>query len=427
MPFLIGPMCTPLRSEKHLTDHNEILNLTSKVLAMPLMLGSQEGTALVKVGDHVKLGQMIGLKDDRFYVPFYAPCSGEVIGIEKKNSVRLKPVDHVIIQNDFKDEPCYLEKTVDENSSKEEIVDFMKTIGLLGQGGAGFPAYIKFSTDKCETLIINAVECEPYLTADLRNIEEHYDLFHLGVKLMFIASGAKNCKVAMKLSHSNQIAKLVELFKDDANIDVFPVKDVYPMGWERTLVRTVLNKDYDKLPIEAGAVVANATSAITLATSATTKLPMYQRIITMSGENLANPHNVICRLGTSVHDLIEICGGAKVSPANILCGGPMMGTCIIKDDACITSINNGITIYKHEDIKPMACLRCGRCVEHCPSSLQPVSINEAFKTNDVERLEKLHVMDCVECGMCTYVCPSQREVTEGVRKAKRFYALRRKK
>lgn len=427
MPFLIGPMCKKLRSEKYLTEQSAALNLDSDILAIPLTCGSFTGKRLVEVGDKVKRGQMIGLLDERFYVPFYSSCSGEVIGIETRMSARLKPCEHVVIKNDHKDESVYLDNLISLDSSKEEIIDFMKRIGLCGQGGAGFPAYIKYNTDKCETLIINAVECEPYLTADIRNIETHMGDFKLGVKLMFKASGAKKCKIGIKEYHTDLIIKLKDLFKDEENIEVCEVRDVYPMGWERTLTYELLHKRYEKLPIEAGAIVSNATSAITLAMAIEEKLPMYQRYVTVSGENLNSPHDVLCRIGTSVKELIDVCGGVKSSPANILMGGPMMGTCITKDEVCISTISNGLTVYKHEESKPMSCLRCGSCVEHCPSSLQPCSINEAFKINDVDRLEALHVLDCIECGMCTYICPSKIEVTENVRRAKRFYNLRRKK
>ena len=427
MPFLIGPMCKKLRSLKYLTEENSVLTLNPEIVSIPLCTGSFEGEAKVNVGDKVKLGQMIGLANARFYVPFYASCSGEVIAIEKKMSARLKPCNHIVIKNDFKDEKEYLEKTIDLNSSKEEIIEFMKTIGLLGQGGAGFPAYIKYNTDKCETLLINAVECEPYLTADIRNIETNPEDFYLGVKLMFKASGAKKCKIGIKEYHVETIELLRGLFNNEEDIDICPVKDAYPYGWERTLVNTLLGKRYDKLPIEVGAIVSNCTSAITLAMASKEKLPMYQRFVTISGENIKHPHDVFCRIGTSIKELIEACGGVKISPANILMGGPMMGTCVTKDEVCINTISNGVTIYKHEEIKAMSCLRCGQCVEHCPSSLQPCSINEAFKINDVKRLEALHVLDCIECGMCTYICPSKIEVTENIRRAKRFYNLRRAK
>ena len=427
MPFLIGPMCKKLRSLKYLTEDNSVLCINPKIVSIPLSVGSVEGEPLVNVGDEVKIGQMIALASTRFYVPFFASCSGKVIGIEKKMSARLKPCNHIVIENDFKDEKEYLEKTIDLNSSREEIIEFMKNIALLGQGGAGFPAYIKYNTDKCKFLLINAVECEPYLTADIRNINANSEDFYLGVKLMFKASNAEKCKIGIKEYHKHTIELLNNLFKNEENIEVCPVKDAYPYGWERTLVNALLNKHYDKLPIEVGAIVSNCTSAITLAKTSRERLPMYERFVTVSGENIKNPHDVFCRIGTSIKELIEMCGGVRVSPANILMGGPMMGTCVTKDEVCINTISNGVTIYKNEEIKPISCLRCGQCVEHCPSSLQPCSINEAFKINDVKRLEALHVLDCIECGMCTYICPSKIEVTENIRRAKRFYNLRRAK
>lgn len=426
MPFLIGPMQMQMKSEKHLTEAAEMLTYVPEVVSLPLTTGAQEGKLLVEVGEHVKRGQLIALKDDRFYVPFFSPVSGVVTAVVKKMSARLKPCDHVLISNDFKDETEYLTKTIDDNSSREEIIDFMKNIGLLGQGGAGFPTYIKYSTDKCETLIINAVECEPYLTADCANIERNLADFKQGVRLMFKASLAKACKIGIKAYHTELIAELKELFKDEPQIAICPVKDVYPMGWERTLVLTLLNRHYERLPIEAGAIVSNASTAITLAAVAREKIAQYERIVTVSGNNVAEPHNILCRLGSEVGELLKLCGGVKESPANLLMGGPMMGTCVTKEEVCINAICNGVTVYKDEPLATIGCLRCGRCVEHCPSSLQPVLIKEAAKVNDIERLGKLQLLDCVECGMCSYVCPSKIDVTEEVRRAKRLYMLKRK-
>lgn len=426
MPFLIGPMQKQMKSEKHLSENAELLNYVPETVCLPLTTGAQEGKLLVQVGDHVKRGQLIALKDDRFYVPFFSPVSGEVTGVVKKMSARLKPCDHVLIKNDFADETEYLEKTVDMSSSREEIIDFMKNIGLLGQGGAGFPSYIKYNTDKCETLLINAVECEPYLTADCMNIEKNPEDFRMGVKLMFKASMAKACKIGIKEYHTELIKELKELFREDEGIEVCPVKDVYPMGWERTLVYALIGKRYERLPIEAGAIVSNASSAITVARVAREKIAQYERFVTVSGPNVKEPHNVNCRLGTSVKELLDLCGGVKTSPANLLMGGPMMGTCVTKDEVCINTICNGVTVYEDKPLDTIACLRCGRCVEHCPSSLQPVLIREAFKTNNMESLEKLNLMDCVECGMCSYICPSKIDVTEEIRRAKRVYIMKRK-
>ena len=425
MAFLIGPMKHHIDGHKETTENNEILKVDSDEVAIALTIGSHTATPTVNVGDHVKIGDLIGKRDDKFYVPVFSSVSGEVVAIEKRMSARLLPAEHLIIKNDHKDEMTNFDK-LGLDASKEEIIDYMKKIGLLGQGGAGFPSYIKYSTDKCETLIINAVECEPYITADIRNIEENLDAFKYGVKLMLKASNAKKCFVAIKKFHKETIAKLIELFKDEELINVFQAEDVYPMGWERTLVFEVLKKRYQTLPIEAGAIVSNATSAITLGKTAMTGEYQYERIITVSGDNIKEPHNVVARIGATVGELINVCGGVCESPAILIMGGPMMGTCVTKDIVAITPISNAISVFKEQHYQEYSCLRCGRCVEHCPSSLMPVSIIDAYKFNDIEELSALHVMDCVECGMCTYICPSKIEVTESIRRAKKLMALRKK-
>ncbi len=425
MAFLIGPMQKRIRGHKEATETNEILKIHCDEVAISLAIGSHTALPCVNVGDKVKIGDLIGKRDDRFYVPVFSSVSGEVVAIEKRMSAGLRPADHVIIKNDHADRKKEF-SSISLESSKEEIINYMKEIGLIGQGGAGFPSYLKYSTDKCETLIINAIECEPYITADVRNIEENMEYFKDGVKLLLKASNAKKCLIGMKFIHANLITKLNELFKDEENIEVVACKDVYPMGWERTLVYTLLHKRYDKLPIEAGAIVSNATTAITLAKTSEKKCYQYERIVTVSGDNIAKPHNVICRIGTEIKDLIKACGGPKNDPAVIVMGGPMMGTCVTKDTVTITPISNAVNVFEPKEYQEYPCLRCGRCVEHCPSSLEPVTITEAYRFNDVDRLSTLHVNDCVECGMCTYICPSKIEVTEMIRRAKKVMALRKK-
>lgn len=427
MAFLIGPMQKHLDGHKELTAHNEIIDLTAgDKVYIPLMHGGAVIKCLVNVGDEVKIGDRIAVRDDHFYVPFFASVSGKVIGIEKRMSSSLRPVDHVVIENDHLDTKAEL-PTLGKDASREEIIDFMKDKGLVGCGGAGFPSYIKYQTDKCETLIINAVECEPYITADARMVEDNKEDFKLGVLSMFKASNAKVCYIGIKESKKELIPQLQELFKNDDNVEVKAVKDVYPMGWERTLVFSILGKRYEKLPIEVGAIVSNATTAIMLARAMNTGLPIYEKLITVSGDGIKEPHNVLCRVGTSFKDLINACGGLKddADKFALIAGGPMMGTSVIKDEVCIGAASNAVTVLKHVEVKSIACLRCGQCVDHCPSGLEPVNINKALKAKDLDMVKKLHPMDCIECGMCTYVCPSNIEVTEGVRRAKKAMALNR--
>ena len=244
---------------------------------------------------------------------------------------------------------------------------------------------------------------------------------------MFKASNAKKCLIGIKESKKALIPILVELFKEETDIVVSPVEDVYPMGWERTLLYSLLKKRYDRLPIEVGCIVSNATTAIMLGQAMKTGLPIVEKMVTVSGDAVKEPHNVLVRVGTPFSELVKVCGGYTKEAVSLIAGGPMMGTAVTKEEVCVGLATNAVTVLEYKEPLAVNCLRCGKCVDHCPSSLQPVNINNALKANDFDRLAKLKPMDCIECGMCTYVCPSKIEVTEGVRRAKRMMALKVKK
>lgn len=419
MSFLIGQMYKHIEGYKDLTAHNEILTVDPDTVAISLFVGGVAITPLVKEGDKVKIGDVLGVREDKFYIPVFSSVSGTVKAIEKKQTDSLKPGDHVVIENDHKYEKAAA-KLLAEDASKNEIIDYMKQIGLLGQGGAGFPTYFKYSTDKCETLIVNAVECESYITADARNMEENLDYLKQGIKFAIKASGCEKVYVALKEYKKEAIAKLKEVLKDIPDLEVVGVKDVYPSGWERILVREILKKEYETLPIEVGAIVSNVSTLIELAHSAKEGYPIYKKIVTVSGDAIEKDANVICPIGTSYHDLVIACGGYEVDNVVLLAGGPMMGTTLTKDEVVVTSNSNAVTVLKYVEYEAIKCLRCGTCSEHCPAGLQPVNIVTAFKAKDKDRLEKLQVRDCVECGLCSYVCPSKIEVTENVRRAKKL-------
>ncbi len=428
MSFLIGPMQKHLDGHKELTAHNEILRIAPQdKVYIPLVMGNAKIDVLVKENDLVKVGTQVAARNDRFYVPIFASVSGKVLGVEKRMGQNLRPTDHLVIENDGAYTKAEGLSTLSNEASGEEIIAFMKEKGLVGCGGAGFPTYVKYQTDKCETLIINAVECEPYITADARTIEDHPEDLRRGVLAMFKASGAKTCMVGIKETKKELIPQLVDLFKDQKDIDVVPVKDVYPMGWERTLLYALVHKRYDKLPIEVGCIVSNATTAIMLGIAMETGMPIVEKCVTVSGDAVKEPHNVLCPVGTPFSALVATCGGYTKESVNLIAGGPMMGGAVTKDEVAVGLATNAVTVLEHHAIKELNCLRCGQCVDHCPSGLQPVNINNAFKANDIERLEKLRPADCIECGMCTYICPSKIEVTEGIRRAKRALALRAKR
>lgn len=420
MSFLIGQM-ERLDGHKDLTANKDVLKIDADQVSIALAHRNGVVTCLVKEGDEVKIGDLIAKREDNLYVPIFASVSGTVKGIEKKMTASLKPADHVVIVNNHKDEKA-AGKTLADNASKEEIVNYMKEIGLLGEGGAGFPAYIKYSTDKCETLIVNAVECEPFITADAKNTEENIDYLKQGIKFALKASGAKKVYVCLKAYHADLIKELANALKDMEQVEVKAVPDYYPMGWERTLIKVVLGKSYENLPIETGAIVSNVSTLISLAKSAKTGLPVYEKMITVSGNAVKDPHNVLARVGTPIKDLVAACGGYTEEKVSLIVGGPMMGTAVTKEEVAVTNITNAITVLKYEELETVGCLGCGRCVEACPSGLIPCNIVTAAKAKDKDRLLKLHVHDCIECGSCAYICPSKIEVTELIRRAKKTVA-----
>ena len=421
MSLFTGQMHHHLNGHKDLTLEKDVnTSIDPDVVYIPLVNGNAPCTPCVKVGDDVKVGTKIAERNDHFYLPLFSSVSGTVTAIEKRMTSALTPADHLVIQNDHKNEKERPFEPLDyTTASWEELHAFCKNAGMLGLGGAGFPTYVKYmKPENVEYLIINAVECEPYLTADYKNIEANMDLLKAGVLGFFKLSKAQK---AVK-----QIAALKETFKD-TDVEIRVVPNVYPMGWERTLVFQVSGKRYDKLPIEAGCIVNNATTAIAFGNALVNGMPITHKYVTVSGDGIANPQNVYVPVGTTAHDIIDACGGYTAEDVYVIAGGPMMGRTVTKDIFSIAPQNNGLTVLVNKPVEEVACLRCGRCTENCPSGLQPVRIAAAAKTKDMDALAKLHVMDCIECGLCTYICPSKISVTENVRTGKRFMMMQMKK
>ncbi len=430
MSLLLGQMNLHLNGHKELTTHNEIIKMKDlSVVKVPLVNGRVLYTQLVKEGDVVKVGTKLAERNDHFYVPLYSPVSGVVKGVEKIINSSLKPCEHLVIENDGKYEVDLPLKPLDyKKATVEELVEFTKQAGIVGCGGAGFPTFFKYNNPKgIEKLIINAVECEPYITADYQMMSNNMRLLVLGVQAMFKMAKAEECLIAVKKTKKEMIAKLNDAFKGIEGIKIVAVPDVYPMGWERTLVYELTKKRYEKLPSEVGCIINNATTAISLANALTNGMPITQKVVTVSGDGVNNPSNVLCLIGTPVKELIAVCNGYSDEGVIVVDGGPMMGQAVTSDEFVISPSSNAITVIKNKKYKEIACLRCGRCSDHCPAGLQPVRINNAHAVSDIVTLNKLRVNECIECGLCSYVCPSNIEVTEGIRRAKRYMALKAKK
>jgi electron transport complex protein RnfC len=430
MSLLTGPMHQHLEGHKELTCDKEVLTLPeADDIFVPLVNGRASCKPLVQAGDEVKAGQKIGEPENAFwYVPVFAPVSGTVVGVEKRMSSSLKPVEHLHIKNDHKDTTVRAFAEFDwEKASREELLEFVKQAGIAGLGGAGFPAFNKYAkTDGIDLLMINGVECEPYLTADLANVRANLDLLKTGTLALRKLAGGAATKFCIKSHWTKDIEALKKLFAG-TGVEVAEVPDIYPMGWERTLVYQMTGKRYDKLPAEAGCILNNASTAIALGNALVNGAPITHKMVTVSGDAVKEPQNVYAVIGTPAAELVKACGGYTKEDGLIIAGGPMMGTTIPNDQFVVGLTTNGLTILENKKLDEVKCLRCGKCTEVCPSGLEPVRINFAEKTKDVETLKKLDINSCILCGLCSWVCPSKLGVTEGVSRAKRYMALVTKK
>lgn len=430
MSLLLGPMRQHIPGFKELSQHKDVIEVKpGKEILIPLFANhSQNFELLVKEGDAVLVGTKLAVCSERMTVPIYSSVSGVVKGVRKVMHASLKPISHLVIEPDGKQERTVAFAPIDyAKASREELVDFMMNAGIVGCGGACFPTYMKYRNVKgIEKLIINAVECEPYISADYKMIEANVQEMLLGIRVMKRMADAKEAIVAIKRSHPELISIVEQACAQDKDIRVAAVPDVYPMGWERVLVRELMHKEYEKLPSEVGAVVNNATTAIAFARALTKGEPIIDKVVTVSGTALKHPVNVHVAVGTPVHEVIEACGGYTCEDVKLIAGGPMMGKTIVNDQWVIDRATNAITVLESKPFDAISCLRCGRCSDHCPAGLQPVRIAQAVKANDKEAMKKRAALDCIECGLCTYVCPSRIDVTENVRKAKRTLMAQKK-
>lgn len=429
MPFLLGPLRKHIPGRKELTDSNEILNIeTPKEILIPLMvMNSTNLEVYVNEGDRVLKNQKIAARNDHFVIPLFSPVSGTVTGFRDEfHSWGGRKSRHIVIENDEQYETVAPSPMDYVSASKDEIIEHIKNMGIIGCGGAGFPAYLKYKPmTETPHLIINAVECEPYLTQDYRNVNNYMDDLVNGVHILRKAGNALKTLVAIKEDKKETIGRLKEAFAGYQDIEVVGVPNVYPMGWERTLVYELLKKRYDRLPSEVGAVVNNATTAIMVSRAFRLGVPITEKMITVSGDGVKEPHNVLATVGTTIHDILEACGGSTDDNIHVIHGGPMMGKTMLSKNVVVNPTSNSLTVLVERKIDAIGCLRCAACVDHCPSGLMPVKIQDAEKAKNLDLIEKLDTNACIECGLCTYVCPSKIDVTENVRRAKNALRLRK--
>lgn len=384
----------------------------------------------VKEGDHVNFCQKVGMRHGPFFEqPIFSTVSGTVLGIEKHCLYSGKQVNFIKIQNDFKDtlDPEAKERTPEEVKAltKDELVKLAADFALVGLGGSGFPTSVKLATkEPIKHILINGIECEPYLSADqLFMMNKAEDMIH-GIALLMKMYDCHDARICVKSIHPEIIehlnAEIARLYPDSGMV-VAPMKNFYPQGWEIAMIKTALGIEVKPgtLPPQYGIMNLNVATAASLYWAARYNRPTTERYVSMNGDGIAEPKDFLVRLGTPVTDLLPLVGGYTAeSGLRMIVGGPMMGIAVPNDDVIITETVTSFIIMKEHGKVEAPCIRCGSCVLSCPAHLEPVLIMEAVKSNDRDRIKALKPLSCCECGLCTYSCTSGIRVTDFIRRAK---------
>lgn len=393
-----------------------------KIVYIPLISQSDTDlTVLVKKGDYVFKGAIVAKRKGNLRIPIHASVSGTVLDIEEKTCFNGELVRCVAIENDFKEK---VEKRVSvkkelSDFDKDKFIEIIKEAGIVGMGGAGFPTYVKYNTtEKISTLIINAVECEPYITADYMLLMSKCEEILEAVDAIMDINNIDEAIIAIKKNNPTLKNHLDNFIGTYLKIKLVEVPTFYPMGWERNLVKYIKNVCYTKLPIEQGIVVNNVSTIYAIYEALKYDRPLTERIVTFTGEMLKEPQNVLVKIGTPASEVINFIGGYKdTSDIKFVAGGPMMGLNLPSDELIITSNLNCVLVLKgHNNALPSECLRCGKCVNLCPTKLSPVLIKDNVRNSD--RLIELQANRCIECGLCSYICPAKIPVREFVKQAK---------
>ena len=387
----------------------------------------------VKKGDTVFVGTVVGDSDAYVSAPVHASVSGTV---EELTTVMLtggQMTQAVVIRSDGKmekDPAIYPPAAI---TTKEELAAAARSAGLVGLGGAGFPAHVKLNVPEgkqIDTLIVNVAECEPYVTSDHREALENGKNVLEGIYKVKEILEVQRVLIAVEDNKPDVIQRLSEIANDPQRdpldqVRVLPLKSRYPQGAEKVLVQACTGRKVPegKLPADVGCLVINIGSISFLASYMRTGMPLTLKRVTLDGSAIAHPQNVIVPVGTPIKDVVAFCGGYKAEPKKLIMGGPMMGVAITSDELPILKQNNAILAFDEREAalrQPTACIRCGRCVAACPMQLMPTKLEQAAEHKDVEALQSLHVMTCMECGCCSFSCPAGRRLVQAIRLGKSY-------
>lgn len=379
----------------------------------------------VKAGDEVFVGTLIAEAGGFVSSPIYSGVSGKVKKVEPTLQPSGAYVDTVIIEPDGAQTPdAHLEAPVVRDF--DSFIDAVRKSGVVGLGGAGFPTAVKLGVkdlSKVEYVIVNGAECEPYLTGDTRTMLDRTDEVVHGIELLKKYLGDPKFIIGIEKNKPQCIKKMREATANIPDVNVKALPSVYPQGGEKVLIYNTTGRIvYEgKLPLDSGVIVINCTTLAALSHYISTGMPLVEKCITVDGNAVKDPKNVIAPIGTPVGEVFEFCGGFKAEPEKVLYGGPMMGISVADMSAPVLKQTNGLLAFSGDDAKPQRttpCIKCGRCTNVCPLGLAPVSIGAAYEHNDHEALAKYKANLCMECGCCSYVCPAKRPLVQKNKLAK---------
>ena len=394
---------------------------------------------VVAKGDKVKVGTLIAEAGGFVSAPIYSSVSGTVFKVDTAIDATgyRKPVIIINVEGDEWEEGIdrsdKLELLADHPElTPEEIINRVKEAGVTGMGGAGFPTFIKLSpppTAKAECVIINAVECEPYITADYRLMMEKADEILVGLELLMVAAKVTTGYIGIETNKPAAIElltqKCAEKFNGSKyNVEVVPLQQRYPQGGEKQLVDAVIRRQVPAppaIPVNVGAIVQNVGTAFAVYEAVMKRKPLFERYTTVTGKKLQNPGNFLVRMGTPMQDLIDLCGGMPEGENKLLAGGPMMGKALTSTEVPICKGTNSVTVLSDEDARrkeAMPCIRCAKCVSACPMGLEPYLLATLSSLKNWERLEAEDITSCIECGSCQFTCPAHRPLLDNIRLGK---------
>ena len=415
---------------KELSKNSEIEKLPlpgELLLSMSQHLGAP-ATPLKKKGDSVKRGELVGSASSFISANVHSPVDGVVSDVRKVRLANGAVADCLVIKVDENQDESVFDAVYDYSAlSPEELLSIVKDMGIVGMGGATFPAHVKFSIPKgkkVDALVVNGVECEPYLTSDYRTMLERTDKALEGVMIISKIVNPEKIMIGVEMNKMDAVKRLEERISAlSYPIEVVALKMKYPQGDEKQLLKATIGREVPsgKLPLDIGAVVANISTCYAVYEAVVHHKPLIDRVVSVTGESVNNPKNVLAPIGTKASDLYEFAGGLKDDINKLISGGPMMGFAFALEETPVTKGTSGLLalpVMMAKDTMP--CVSCGKCVEHCPMGLMPNKMFRNIKYGNYQAAMDYGLMDCKECGCCAFSCPSHIPLVQGFKLGKKM-------